>query len=155
MSYDFLKQEKSPRILVEAVKMIGTKEIVGAKHNPVILGWAEELGLEKIYTKDEIAWCGLAIAYAAFKAGLDTNITAKEALWALNWAKFGNRVDEPMLGDVLTFKRDGGGHVGLYVGEDDVCYHVLGGNQGNSMNVTRIAKTRLHQARRTAWKVAL
>ena len=36
-----------------------------------------------------------------------------------------------MLGDILTFKRNGGGHVGLYVGEDKDCYHVLGGNQGN------------------------
>jgi uncharacterized protein (TIGR02594 family) len=151
MSYDFLKQEKSPRILVEAVKMIGTKEIVGTKHNPITLGWAKELGLEKVYTKDEIPWCGLAVGYAAFKAGVQV---VGSPLWALSWAKYGNQVDEPMLGDILTFKRDGGGHVGIYVGEDDVCYHVLGGNQGNAMNVTRIAKTRLYQARRTAWKVA-
>jgi uncharacterized protein (TIGR02594 family) len=154
MSYSFLLEEKSPRLLVEAVKMLGTKEIVGEKHNPVILGWAKELGIGKIYTKDEIAWCGLAMAYAAFKAGLETNITAKEALWALNWAKFGTAVEIPMLGDILTFKRTGGGHVGIYVGEDEKCYHVLGGNQGNAMSVTRIEKSRLYKARRTAWKVA-
>jgi hypothetical protein len=59
-----------------------------------------------------------------------------------------------MLGDILTFKRNGGGHVGFYVGEDKECFHVLGGNQGNQMCVSRIAKARLHKARRTAWKVA-
>jgi cell wall-associated NlpC family hydrolase len=59
-----------------------------------------------------------------------------------------------MLGDVLTFKRDGGGHVGIYVGEDDKHYHVLGGNQGNSVSISRIAKTRLYKARRTTWKIA-
>jgi hypothetical protein len=59
-----------------------------------------------------------------------------------------------MLGDVLTFKRNGGGHVGIYVGEDQTHYHVLGGNQNNSVNVARIAKSRLTQARRTAWKIA-
>jgi cell wall-associated NlpC family hydrolase len=59
-----------------------------------------------------------------------------------------------MLGDVLTFKRNGGGHVGIYVGEDQTHYHVLGGNQNNSVNVARIAKSRLNQARRTAWKIA-
>jgi cell wall-associated NlpC family hydrolase len=59
-----------------------------------------------------------------------------------------------MLGDILTFKRNGGGHVGIYAGEDATHYHVLGGNQNNSVSVTRIAKSRLHQARRTAWKVA-
>ena len=59
-----------------------------------------------------------------------------------------------MLGDILVFKRDGGGHVGFYIGEDNDCYHVLGGNQSNAMNVTRILKSRLFQARRTAWSIA-
>ena len=151
MSYDFLKNEKSPRILVEAVKMIGTKEIVGAKHNPEILRWAEVVGLKNVYKSDEIPWCGLAMAYAAHMAGVDY---PDQPLWALNWAKYGEATPEPMLGDILTFKRDGGGHVGIYVGEDDTAYHVLGGNQGNAMNVTRILKTRLYKARRTKWKVA-
>lgn len=149
MSYDWLKSEKSPKILVEAVKHIGVKEIVGSKHNPVILEWAKSLKLRSIYTNDEIPWCGLFVAYCAYAQGLQV---VQRPLWALNWAKYGNRVDIPMLGDVLTFKRNGGGHVGIYVGEDDKCYHVLGGNQSNSVNVTRIAKSRLYQARRTAWK---
>lgn len=151
MSYNFLNTEKSPKLLVEAVKMLGTKEIVGKAHNPVILNWAKELGLEKVYTNDEIPWCGLAIAYACHKAGVEV---VDKPLWALNWAKYGTKVSEPMLGDILTFKRNSGGHVGIYVGEDKDCYHVLGGNQGNTMSVTRILKTRLHQARRTAWKIA-
>lgn len=151
MAYEFLKSEKGPRILVEAVKMIGTKEIVGKQHNPEILRWAQVLGLQKFYNSDEIPWCGLAIAYAAHMAGVEV---VSKPLWALNWANFGTAVTEPMLGDVLTFRRDGGGHVGLYVGEDDQCYHVLGGNQSNAMNVTRIEKSRLHRARRTKWKVA-
>jgi uncharacterized protein (TIGR02594 family) len=151
MSYSFLQEEKSPKILVEAVKMLGTKEVVGKQHNPVIMGWAKELKLDKVYTADEIPWCGLAIAYAAHKAGVQV---VDKPLWALSWAKYGTKVTEPMLGDILTFKRDGGGHVGIYVGEDKECYHVLGGNQGNAMSVTRIVKSRLYQARRTAWKVA-
>jgi len=151
MSYDFLKNEKAPKLLVEAVKMIGTKEIVGPKHNPEILRWAKVVGLEKIYKQDEIPWCGLAIAYACHMAGVEV---VKDPLWALNWAKYGEASPGPMLGDILTFKRDGGGHVGIYVGEDNTAYHVLGGNQGNAMNVTRILKTRLFKARRTKWKVA-
>jgi cell wall-associated NlpC family hydrolase len=59
-----------------------------------------------------------------------------------------------MLGDVLTFKREGGGHVGIYIGEDTTHFHVLGGNQGNAVSVSRIAKTRLFKARRTPWKIA-
>lgn len=151
MSYSYLQEEKSPKILVEAVKLLGTKEIVGKEHNPVILAWAKELGLQKVYTADEIPWCGLAVAYAAHMAGVTV---VDKPLWALSWATYGTKVTEPMLGDILTFKRDGGGHVGIYVGEDKDCYHVLGGNQGNAMSITRIVKTRLYQARRTAWKVA-
>ena len=151
MSYSFLNTEKSPKILVQAVKLIGVKEVVGKVHNPVIMAWAKDLDLQKIYTADEIPWCGLFIAYACHKAGIDV---VDKPLWALSWAKWGTKVTEPMLGDILTFKRDGGGHVGIYVGEDKDCYHVLGGNQGNAVSVTRIIKSRLYQARRTAWKVA-
>lgn len=150
MSYDWLKEEKAPRILVQAVKQIGVKEIVGNEHNPIILGWARELKLASVYNADEIAWCGLFVAYCCHAAGLDV---VKQPLWALNWAKWGTEVSEPMLGDVLTFKRDGGGHVGIYVGEDDTHFHVLGGNQSNAVNVIRIDKKRLFKARRTAWKI--
>jgi uncharacterized protein (TIGR02594 family) len=151
MSYAWLKKETAPKILVEAVKHIGTKEIVGKQHNPTILSWAKALGLEKVYTNDEIPWCGLFVAYCAHAAGLDV---VKHPLWALNWNKYGNVAKVAMLGDVLTFTRNGGGHVGIYVGEDATHYHVLGGNQNNSVSVSRIAKDRLSQARRTAWKVA-
>lgn len=151
MSYDWLKNEKSPKLLVEAVKQIGVKEIVGKKHNPTILEWADAVGLKKVYTNDEIPWCGLFIAHCAHVAGLQV---VDKPLWALSWATYGTKVTEPMLGDILTFKRDGGGHVGIYIGEDTAYYHVLGGNQDNSVSVSRIAKSRLYQARRTAWKVA-
>jgi uncharacterized protein (TIGR02594 family) len=150
MNYNWLQEETAPRILVQAVKLIGTKEIVGKAHNPIILDWAKQLGI-KAYTNDEIPWCGLFIAYCAHKAGVQV---VDGPLWALNWAKYGTKESTPMLGDVLTFKRDGGGHVGLYIGEDRTHYHVLGGNQNNQVNVMRIAKSRLHQARRTAWKIA-
>jgi uncharacterized protein (TIGR02594 family) len=151
MSYAWLKKETAPKILVEAVKHIGVKEIVGKKHNPTIPSWAKALGLEKVYTNDEIPWCGLFVAYCAHASGLPV---VKHPLWALNWNKYGNVAQVPMLGDVLTFTRNGGGHVGIYVGEDTTHYHVLGGNQNNSVSVSRIAKDRLSQARRTAWKIA-
>ena len=80
MGYDFLKSETSPKLLVEAVKLLGTKEVVGKVHNPVILGWAKEVGLSKVYTADEIPWCGLAIAYACHQAGVQV---VDKPLWAL------------------------------------------------------------------------
>ena len=151
MSYSYLNTETAPRILVEAVKLIGTKEIVGKAHNPVILNWAKELSLSTIYTNDEIPWCGLYAAIVIHRAGRPV---VDQPLWALNWNKFGVRVTQPMLGDILTFTRpNGGGHVGFYVGEDQTSYHVLGGNQGNKVCVSRILKKRLVQARRPEYKL--
>lgn len=154
MNYDYLKKEASPKILVEALKWLGTKEIKGVKHNMCILDWAKQLGIGNIYNTDEIAWCGLFIAYVCHATGVDAGITPKDALWALNWNKFGTKQKVAMLGDVLTFTRNGGGHVGIYVGEDTSYYHVLGGNQGDMVSITRIAKSRLSQIRRTKWSIA-
>jgi uncharacterized protein (TIGR02594 family) len=68
-------------------------------------------------------------------------------LWALNWARWGEDGGQPELGDVLVFQRAGGGHVGLYVGEDHDAYHCLGGNQRDAVTITRILKGRLHAVR--------
>jgi uncharacterized protein (TIGR02594 family) len=154
MNYDYLKKLTSPQILVQALTLVGTKEIIGTKHSAEIMSWAKELGIEKIYNADEIAWCGLFMAYVCKESGLDLPFTATESLWALNWNKFGTKQKVAMLGDVLTFKRNGGGHVGIYVGEDNTCYHVLGGNQSNMVCITRIEKTRCAGIRRTAWKIS-
>lgn len=154
MNYDYLKNITSPQILVKALELIGTKEIIGSIHSNIIMGWAKDLGIEKIYTADEIAWCGLFMAIVCKRANVATGITPKEALWALNWNKFGTAQKTAMLGDILTFKRNGGGHVGIYVGEDAACYHVLGGNQSNMVCITRIEKNRCAGIRRTPWKIA-
>lgn len=148
-NYEWLLKESGPKILKEALTLYGVEEFSGPKDNPVILGWAKELNLND-YVHDSIAWCGLATAISVHKAGYEI---VKEPLWALNWAKWGNASDVPKLGDILTFKRSGGGHVGLYVGEDTEAYHVFGGNQSDRYGFARISKDRLFSARRTPWKI--
>jgi uncharacterized protein (TIGR02594 family) len=79
----------------------------------------------------------------------------ENSLWARNWDGFGTKSAKPSLGDVLVFERPGGGgHVGLYVGEDATAYHVLGGNQSDQVKVSPIAKSRCIAVRRCSWKVA-
>lgn len=147
-AYQWLATEGAPRHLLKALELYGVTETVGSKNNPVIMGWAKELGLEKIYNADSIPWCGLYAAIIIHRAGRSV---VDKPLWALNWNNFGVKVNQPMLGDILTFSRNGGGHVGLYVGEDKVAYHVLGGNQGDKVSIVRIGKDRLSQARRPAY----
>jgi uncharacterized protein (TIGR02594 family) len=150
MNYNYLKTN-SPNIIVEAIKYIGIKEILGKQHNPIIMQWAKELGLQNVYTSDEIPWCGLYVAIVCKRADKEVVINP---LWARNWLKFGTKQPIAMLGDILVFERGSGGHVGFYVGEDSECYHVLGGNQGNMVSVTRILKTRCIGIRRSKWKIA-
>jgi len=150
--YEWLSKETSPKVIVEAVNLYGTREIVGKQHSKEILSWAEEVGLGKVYKADETPWCGLYAAIVVKRAGFDV---VKDPLWARNWNNFGTPQKTAMFGDVLVFTRPGGGgHVGFYVGEDDTCYHVLGGNQSNMVNTTRLLKSRCIGIRRCNWKVA-
>lgn len=146
----WLAKEPGPRMLVEALKLYGTKETLGDADNPVILDWAKETGLRDIYRKDATPWCGLFLAFVAKRAG---KAVPPAPLWALGWANFGKPVDDAMLGDVLVFKRPGGGgHVGIYCAESDAAYFVLGGNQGDAVSVAPIAKDRLKAIRRPLYQ---
>lgn len=145
--YAFLSKEGAPRTLVEALKLYATHE---KGNNPVILGWAKEVGLDKVYKHTSVAWCGLFAAVVAKRAGWEP---VASPLWARNWSKFGAAAPVPMLGDILVFSRGTGGHVGFYVGEDTGHFHVLGGNQSDAVTITRIAKGRLLATRQPAWRI--
>ncbi len=88
----------------------------------------------------------IVAAPRGFCAGVDRAIEIVERALL----KFGAPVS-PTLGAILVFwrgKRTGWlGHVGFYTGEDTSAYHVLGGNQGDKVSITRIAKERLLEAR--------
>lgn len=146
-----------PKMIVEARALYGTHEGVGAADNPEILAWAKEVGFGNSYQHDQIAWCGLFAALIAHRAGKPVPAAP---LWALNWKSFGTPQSPAGLGDILVFeRRDGrgkliGGHVGFYIGEDATAYHVLGGNEGDMVNIVRIAKTRCVAVRRPIWSVS-
>lgn len=150
-SYSWLLKEKAPQILLEALKLYGTKETAGPASTPAIMQWAEEIGAKRLgvtYSDDSVAWCGLFMAICARRSAQTIPFIPVRAI---SWLTFGNAVKEAMLGDVLVFTRAGGGHVGLYVGEDDEAYHVLGGNQSDSVCITRILKNRLTGIRRSVF----
>lgn len=154
--YKYLTSPDMPRMIQEGLRTYGTLEEPGSKNNPTILAWAKEVGVDKFYTADSIPWCGLWMAVIADRSGWTP---PKSPLWALSWSNFGEYVKEspkpnaPSLGDVLVFVRNGGGHVGLYVGEDVSSFYVLGGNQSDSVSIARIVKSRLYTCRRPRWRI--
>lgn len=145
-AYAWLSDEPAPRMLVEGLKTFGVMERPGNADNPVIMGWAREIGVPAIaqaFTADSVPWCGLWAAVIAKRAGKPVNTNS---LWARSWLRWGDKVQvsDAKLGDVLVFARGAtSGHVGLYVGEDDTAFHVLGGNQSDAVTITRIDKARL------------
>lgn len=142
-----------PKMISEALVLFGTKEQPGPGNNPVILAWGKEVGddVAHDYYADSVPWCGLFMAVVAKRAG---KVLPPKPLWALNWAKFGGQAGQPMLGDTLVFIRPGGGHVGLYVGEDNGHFHVLGGNQSDQVCIRSIPRERLYAARRPIYNNA-
>jgi len=159
--YGTLATEGAPRMLVNALALLGTLELKGPGNNPVIVKWADEAGAAidsayadwaaDWYNSDSVAWCGLFMAVVAVRSGRPP---AAKYLSALAWAEWGLPVPHggAMLGDVLVFKRAGGGHVSLYVGEDETHFHMLGGNQSDAVNIMRKAKSDLYAVRRPAYK---
>jgi hypothetical protein len=135
----------------------GTVEASGSTDNPVILGWAAEIGRRfpdlasycANYTHDAIAWCGLTVGYCMAMAGIrpvfGTGDTAR-FLYAEAWEQFGSPVMSGNVqpGDVLVFSH----HVTLCDGEDGDFYLGRGGNQHDQVKVSRYAKSAAIAVRR-------
>jgi uncharacterized protein (TIGR02594 family) len=130
-----------------AENLLGLKEGPGARDNPTILDWADDLDIA--YEQDSIPWCGLFVAHCVGSSLPEEPLPANP-LGARNWMKAGVNCN-PQLGAILVFwrvKKSGWqGHVGFYSGERSDAYKVLGGNQSDSVSHAWIAKNRLLGAR--------
>lgn len=145
----------APLMIKEALRIgkLNTNEIPGTKSNPEIMKLAEIAGVKHIYKNDDIAWCAVAQSAICLLANKELPFTGYDRLRAKSFLHFGVQVKEPMLGDIMVFSRTGGGHVGMYIGEDKGYYHIAGGNQSNQFNITRIVKSRLTAVRRPKYRV--
>lgn len=126
-------------------EITGTLEEDGSSDNPVILSWADEIAKNfpemKLYcaqyTHDSIPWCGLTVGYVMAHNGIRPQYGPSDTdkfLWARAWSQFGTkREGEPQLGDVLVFP----GHVSMFDGRDGDYYLCRGGNQSDSVKVSR------------------
>jgi uncharacterized protein (TIGR02594 family) len=115
---------------------IGQREAGGTRINPKI---AEYFRASKFWGEDDSgeknAWCG---SFAAWVMSRHDYVPPKNSFRAKEWLNFGQRLDLPVYGAIGVKSRKGGGHVAFIVGQnvDGTKYFMLGGNQGNSVNVT-------------------
>lgn len=138
-----------PKMVAEAIKLIGIKEYPGIAHNnPVIMSMAAELGIVKLYPNDETPWCAVVHNWICLKTEKPLSGKGYDLLRAKSFMSWGEHSTIPMYGDTGVFKRDGGHHVGIILAEDLTHYHVAGGNQRNSYSIMRLEKGRIVACRR-------
>ncbi|UYZ80387.1 TIGR02594 family protein [Moraxella bovis] len=134
-------------------KLVGTKEIKGLKHNPVILSlWrsafeATSQPLTSAFKNDETAWCGGFVGGVLAETGLSHHIP-KSFPMARSWLKAGTKLNNPTYGCIVVFWRGNpkgaSGHVGFVVGRDKTGnLMVLGGNQSDEINIKPFSTTRV------------
>lgn len=127
------------RWIEEARTFLGLKEIKGPKHAQAILDMWKAIKRGGI-KDDETPWCAAFVGACLERVGIQS--TRFES--AKSYLKWGEKLDRPVPGCVVVFTRDGGGHVGFVVGKTPSGnLLVLGGNQGDEVNIREFPLTRV------------
>ena len=135
-----------PLWLIIARQELGVSEISGSRHNRRVVEYHQTTTLRA--TDDETPWCSSFVNWCIIKAGLKgTNSAA-----AISWASWGIAVPltQGKPGDVAVFTRTGGNHVGFYLKHDANALTILGGNQGDEVNIATFSRARVMGLRRPA-----
>jgi len=128
-----------PKWLTLARAEIGTLEIKGKDHNPKILAYFKDAGFKEV-TNDETAWCAAFVGAILKRAG----IKPSGSLGARSYERWGERLEQPLLGCIGVKRRQGGeawqGHVGLVVAANQTTVWMLGGNQSDSVSIAPFSR---------------
>lgn len=145
------KQNELPWVAF-ARQHISIAEKVGKAENPKIVKmWevaftatnqADKLK-QAVWRTENTPWCGGFIAYVLASCGLSRHIPQSFPM-ARSFERAGTKLTKPAYGCIATFTRSGGGHVGIVVGKDrHGNIMVLGGNQGDVVNIKPFAVRRV------------
>jgi len=122
-------------LLLEVLSHYGLREVDGPSSNPEIIAMGKDLGYD-IADDSTTAWCSLLVNYYAKKMGYEYT----KKLTARSWLKTSVIVLKPELGDIVVLWRNDPngweGHVGWFISRDAKYVYVLGGNQGNWLNIS-------------------
>lgn len=128
-----------PLWLRHARDEIGLKEIHGAEHSADILQYWKDIKRGGI-KDDETAWCAAFVGAMLERCGIKS--TRFES--AKSYLEWGTLLANPVVGCIVIFTREGGGHVGFAVGRDKAGnLLILGGNQGDAVNIKAFPVSRV------------
>lgn len=127
-----------PKWIIEARANIGVREIKGPVNEPKILSWWKDIKRSGI-KDDETPWCAAFVGGCLENAG----VVSSRFESARSYESWGVALSAPVYGCVVVFSRVGGGHVGFVVGQDSAGnLMVLGGNQGDAVNIRAFPRDR-------------
>ena len=138
-----------------AQRFTSIEEVGGNVDNPQIMAM---LKLDmKWPSHDEVPWCSAFVNYICY---LCRHQRSKD-LRARSWLNVGRgiQLEQAEAGDIVVIKRGGGdqpgpevidakGHVGFYAGMFGGFIEILGGNQSDTVKVSRYPRDRLLGVRR-------
>jgi uncharacterized protein (TIGR02594 family) len=146
--------ELAPPWLMVMRSITGMTETPGSGNNPQIMHMADTIAKKyphqaeycSYYTGDDVAWCGLAVAYCTTMSDIEPvfgDTDTERWMWAQAWADWPQSTElaEPQLGAIIVTTRDGGGHVTMYEGKGSSSgyWACRGGNQSDMVKVSDIA----------------
>lgn len=125
--------------IAEAEKFIGLKETPDAGNTPEITQFWKTIKRGGI-TQDSVPWCAAFVGAMLERCGIRST-RFESAKSYLDW---GQLLAAPVPGCVVVFTREGGGHVGFAIGRDKTGrVLVLGGNQGDAVNIRAFPVSRV------------
>ena len=112
----------------------------------------EIMGVDPVQTQ----WCAAFVNMILLENDLpQSSSVSRHPLTARSFLLWGEKVDEPIQGDILVFERGNSGwqgHVAFYVSETVIdghlYYNVLGGNQGDAVTIDSYPSYKLLGIRR-------
>lgn len=134
-----MKNNIEPLWLIKARTLVGLREIKGAKHAPEIVQMWKDIKRGGI-KDDETPWCAAFVGSMLERSGVKSS-RFESAKSYLDW---GQVISSPVVGCVVVFTRQGGGHVGFAVGRDKAGnLLILGGNQSDAVNIKAFPVSRV------------
>lgn len=136
-------------VLESALSQYGIKEIPGRQHNPEVLKYFRQSGFEYI-NDDETPWCSAFVIWNLKMCQYEHS----EKLNARSHLSVGKAIplEEARQGDVVVLWRNDPigwqGHVAFYINEENGYVYLLGGNQGNMVQISKYPKERVLGVRR-------
>lgn len=122
---------------------VNQKEIKGILHNPRIFAYHATTTLKA--SNDETAWCSSFVNWCLKQAGIKGTDSAS----AISWLKWGESSSAKSGAIIVIYNKKAinlnltvsGNHVGFLIQETATHFHVLGGNQGDQVKISRYPKT--------------